>query len=504
MTVIRDRREEPPNDKFATDKQRFRDRYLERVRKAIQDDVANRGFQDIGKDGIKIPIPKETTREPIFHHVGGNPKERVYPGNRYDVGDKILKPGGGGGGGQGNGEGASDQDSDAQDDFIWINESEYLEILFEGRSLPDMTKLKAKSAKTVDREHSGYTTKGPEHRLDTDKTDKKRKDEEMILAKGAEKRILENLAEQFNILSQYGEKAQTIELRGKSKQEKRDLILNIFQHVNTGADVNTAELSKSPEAVISILQQSVDTLNDRLRAKVTADEEHRLGVLETRLQDQFKGRSKAGKLREEHLVYEYDDDVPRPNAKAVMFCQMDVSASMEQEDKNAAKVFFWLLNKFLKEKYDEVDVVFIAHTTTAKEVDEQTFFYGQETGGTIVSSCLEKTMEIIQERYPVSEWNIYSAQASDGDNWQGDNFKITKLMDKLLPILQAHYYIEVGKPAGYESDLFMTYETISSRNNGKVHTASGIETPSDALEAFKSFFPVGGAGPSSSYSPSPA
>ncbi|MCD8494163.1 MAG: YeaH/YhbH family protein [Alphaproteobacteria bacterium] len=185
MTVIRDRRHEVPDDKFGTDKQRFIERYSGRVRKAIQDDVAKRTLGDISKDGIKIPIPKATTREPIFHHIGGNIRELIYPGNKLDVGDEILKPkGGGGGGGPGDGHG----EGEGRDDYIWLNEAEYLEILFEGRSLPDMTKLKANKARIIDREHAGYSDLGPDHRLDMERTEKKRKDESMVLGKGAEKK----------------------------------------------------------------------------------------------------------------------------------------------------------------------------------------------------------------------------------------------------------------------------------------------------------------------------
>src|SRR5690606_30204263 len=112
---------------------------------------------------------------------------------------------------------------------------------------------------------------------------------------------------------------------------------------------------------------------------------------------------------------------PNPSSKAVMFCLMDVSGSMTQSTKDIAKRFFILLYLFLKRSYDKIEVVFIRHHTSAKEVDEEEFFYSRETGGTIVSSALTLMQEIMAERYPVNEWNIYAAQASDGDNWNDDS-----------------------------------------------------------------------------------
>ncbi|MCD8563008.1 MAG: YeaH/YhbH family protein [Alphaproteobacteria bacterium] len=134
----------------------------------------------------------------------------------------------------------------------------------------------------------------------------------------------------------------------------------------------------------------------------------------------------------------------------------------------------------------------------------KTFFYGQETGGTVVSSCLEKALEIVEERYPVGEWNIYSAQASDGDNSYSDNMKVHQKMEELLPLLQAHYYIEIGRPSGYESPLFHTYEEISDNHNGKLYVAGGLQTTGDSLDAFKKFFPMGGSKPKPGPGPSPA
>ncbi|MCP4876360.1 MAG: YeaH/YhbH family protein [Gammaproteobacteria bacterium] len=137
---------------------------------------------------------------------------------------------------------------------------------------------------------------------------------------------------------------------------------------------------------------------------------------------------------------------PEPTSQAVMFCLMDVSGSMDRETKDIAKRFYILLYLFLTRSYRDVDVVYIRHHTQAKEVDEEEFFYSRETGGTIVSSALELTRDIIAQRYPATDWNIYAAQASDGDNWNDDSPVCEQLLAKqLLPQLRYYAYVEITK-----------------------------------------------------------
>ncbi len=139
------------------------------------------------------------------------------------------------------------------------------------------------------------------------------------------------------------------------------------------------------------------------------------------------------------------ESTPKPIARAVMFCLMDVSGSMNEHMKDLAKRFYSLLYLFLNRRYEHVDVVFIRHTHEAQEVDEQTFFYSRETGGTVVSTALFKMEEIVRARYPVSDWNLYAAQASDGDNTSSDNAVVLQqLREVILPICQYYAYVEVG------------------------------------------------------------
>ncbi|MFL0801809.1 MAG: YeaH/YhbH family protein [Agarilytica sp.] len=144
------------------------------------------------------------------------------------------------------------------------------------------------------------------------------------------------------------------------------------------------------------------------------------------------------------LKYNLHVKHPIPHSRAVMFCIMDVSGSMDQNTKDIAKRFFLLLYLFLQRNYEHTEVVFIRHHTSAKEVNEEEFFYSRETGGTIVSSALNLMDEILQERYPPSQWNIYGAQASDGDNWNDDSTVCYKVLtEKILQKLQYFSYVEI-------------------------------------------------------------
>ncbi len=156
---------------------------------------------------------------------------------------------------------------------------------------------------------------------------------------------------------------------------------------------------------------------------------------------------------------------PMPIAQAVMFCIMDVSGSMDESRKDLAKRFFILLHLFLKRHYERIEIVFIRHHTTAKVVDEEEFFHSTETGGTVVSSALTLAAEEIKARFPVDQWNIYVAQASDGDNWEGDSPRCLELLlNDLLPLVQYFTYVEIT--TGEPQNLWVHYEQArAARSN---------------------------------------
>ena len=150
--------------------------------------------------------------------------------------------------------------------------------------------------------------------------------------------------------------------------------------------------------------------------------------------------------------------VPVPTSKAVMFCLMDISGSMDEGRKELSKRFFILLYLFLTRHYEKIDLVFIRHHTQAQEVNEEDFFHARETGGTVVSSALVLMEEIIRERYSPSEWNIYGAQASDGDNWHHDSGRCRELLsEKLLPLCRYYAYVQVAEE---EQNLWDEYAQL--------------------------------------------
>jgi uncharacterized sporulation protein YeaH/YhbH (DUF444 family) len=167
------------------------------------------------------------------------------------------------------------------------------------------------------------------------------------------------------------------------------------------------------------------------------------------------------------LRYRRFTQVPKPSARAVMFCLMDVSGSMSEQMKDMAKRFFLLLHVFLERRYKRVELVFIRHTETAEEVDEQMFFTDPRTGGTVVSTALAEFGRIQRDRYPQDSWNIYAAQASDGDNSGSDTIKAVGMLEAdILPIVQHFAYIEVASGALIrgETDLWRGYNMLAKRN----------------------------------------
>ena len=214
----------------------------------------------------------------------------------------------------------------------------------------------------------------------------------------------------------------------------------------------------------------IQALRDEIAALASdGEEETRRLELEAELERKLRRTSLIPYIDPIDVRYKRFEAQPKPVAQAVMFCLMDVSGSMTEHMKDLAKRFYVLLYIFLKRRYKNVDVVFIRHTHQAQEVDEDTFFHSPETGGTVVSTALEEMQRVIEERYSPDNWNIYAAQASDGDNTASDNDKTAALLvDVILPVCQYYAYLEVGRdsehfPPGFirrDSDLWQTYTAI--------------------------------------------
>ncbi len=178
--------------------------------------------------------------------------------------------------------------------------------------------------------------------------------------------------------------------------------------------------------------------------------------------------------------------VPKPISQAVMFCLMDVSASMDELKKDLAKRFYTLLYMFLSRKYEHVEVVFIRHTDDAEEVDEDRFFHDRKTGGTVVCSALKLMREIIDDRYAPTEWNIYGAQASDGDAFGADPEKSRSFLEEnLLPLTRHFAYIEVTEQRSLRlSTLSNAYSRIDCDHFAMVE----VEEHRDIYPVFRDLF----------------
>ncbi|WP_033581104.1 YeaH/YhbH family protein [Dickeya chrysanthemi] len=185
------------------------------------------------------------------------------------------------------------------------------------------------------------------------------------------------------------------------------------------------------------------------------------------------------------LRYKNYERRPEPSSQAVMFCLMDVSGSMDQATKDIAKRFYILLYLFLSRTYKNVEVVYIRHHTQAKEVDEQEFFYSQETGGTIVSSALKLMEDVVKERYNPAQWNIYAAQASDGDNWADDSPLCRELLaTRLLPVVRYYSYIEITRRS--HQTLWREYEAL--RESFDNFAMQHIRDQDDIYPVFREIF----------------
>jgi uncharacterized sporulation protein YeaH/YhbH (DUF444 family) len=285
-------------------------------------------------------------------------------------------------GGAGQRGGRASNSGEGMDDFVFqITQDEFLEFLFEDLELPNLMKKQLAGIESFKYVHAGYSNEGIPAKMNIVRSLKSAYARRMALG-GESKRQLEALEKELGLL-----KAQDSVLRNQAR--------------------------------IDEIEQKIEQLKRRIRTVPFIDT--------------FD------------LKYNLHLKQPQPSSKAVMFCLMDVSGSMSQATKDIAKRFFILLYLFLKRNYEKIEVVFIRHHTSAKEVDEEEFFYSRETGGTIVSSALKLAKKIIDERYPVNDWNIYAAQASDGDNWNEDSPACADLLVKsLLPKMQYYAYVEIS------------------------------------------------------------
>ncbi len=388
MSYVIDRRLNSKN-KSAVNRQRFLERYKKHIHRAVQDAVDKRSITDMER-GEEVVIPASDISEPVFSHGPGGQRSIVHPGNKeFVAGDRFPRPKGGGGG---SGDGEASNSGEGQDDFAFsLSQEEFLDYLFDGLELPNLTKRRLKGDGAHKYVHAGYTSDGVPAKLSV-------------------------------VRSMRAAKLRRIALTGTSKRALRE-----------AQERQRAAEESGDEVAVARIEEEILRLRRRVR---------RVPFLDSR-----------------DLRYNLHLKQPMPTSQAVMFCLMDVSGSMDQQIKDMAKRFYLLLYMFLKRHYAKTEIVFIRHHTIAKEVDEQEFFYSRETGGTVVSSALKLMDEIVDERYSPNEWNIYGAQASDGDNWNDDSPLCSKILSEdLLPKVQHFAYVEITKRA--HQALWREYEAV--------------------------------------------
>ncbi len=381
-------------NKSIGNRERFLRRHQDQVRDAVRRAVDGRGIRDIER-GEDISIPKRDINEPAFGHGPGGKREMVHPGNReYVAGDQIERPKGGGGG-QGSGKGEASDSGEGEDDFVFhLTKEEFMQIFFDDLALPRMTQTQLAETPEFKSHRAGFVSDGTPSNLSV-------------------------------VRSMRGAIGRRLAIGAGSRGELREL----------------------EEQLAAVLAEPVSALRDAHRDDLI----ERISALKNRL-------ARIPYLDPIDLRFRSRVKVPVPTTKAVMFCLMDVSGSMDEARKELSKRFFILLYLFLTRHYDKIDLVFIRHHTQAQEVDEENFFHARETGGTVVSSALVLMDEIIKARYSPTEWNIYGAQASDGDNWHHDSGRCRELLtDSLLPVCRYFAYVQVAEE---EQNLWEEYSRL--------------------------------------------
>jgi uncharacterized sporulation protein YeaH/YhbH (DUF444 family) len=369
--------------KTTENRSRFIKRYKDTIKKTITDTFMNQKLSDTATSGGKAKLSGKTLKEPVIHHGEGGIVDRVLPGNRhYSEGDMLPKPDGGGGIGDGDGAGTGS----SMDEFtIVLDNKEFLDLLFDDLELPRLTKTMLLSAKTTAFKNAGFTPDGNPSNLSVIRTYKQAL-ARRICIKGSIEEELSELA--FRIIA----------LDGMIEPANRIYDLEISDE-------------------LAALYQLYDDLKSRQENIPLFDD------------NDLRFRAKV--------------KVETPSTHATMVMLMDNSGSMGEREKTIARKFFLLLYLFLRRTYDDVAMVFISHTTDAKELTEEEFFNTRESGGTLVSSGLDLMHGIIDERL-LDKTNIYVAQVSDGDNMDNDNGTCVEILeDDILPHARYYAYVQV-------------------------------------------------------------
>lgn len=429
--VIIDRRK---NDKkkSATNRARYVRRVREQVKEAVKEIIRDGSIQDNLNGGTKkVKVNKKGLTQPEFQHdAHGGVRDRVLPGNKeFQQGDRLPKPEAGGGkGGKGGSKGSPD--GDGEDDFEFtLSREEFLDLFFEDLELPDMVKKDMVSVDNYVMKRAGFTVDGNPSRL--------------------------------NILrSMKHAKSRRIALRSPKKKEIKELEyeMSLIEDAISMDDIRTTEEQKK------IMLERIEEIKNRIIV--------------------LRRKAKAVPFIDDmDLRYNRWEKFPTPTTQAVMFGIMDVSGSMDEWKQEMAKRFFMLMLLFLQHNYEKVDIVWIRHHTVPKEVEEEEFFHSHESGGTVVSPAYQMMADIVKERYPLNQWNVFGTHISDGDNYGPDSAVAKQVLtESILPMSQYFAYVEVKQNAptdmngGTGSDLWPVFKPLSDAHKNFVMSLIGDVT----------------------------
>jgi uncharacterized sporulation protein YeaH/YhbH (DUF444 family) len=378
-----------------------RERFLRRHKEQVREAVKRAIDGRSIRDverGEEVRIPKKDLNEPVFGHGHGGMREVVHPGNQDYVRGDRIERPKGGGG-KGSGKGQASDSGEGEDDFVFsLSKEEFMQVFFDDLALPNLVRTQLAETPEWKSQRAGYSSDGTPNNLHV-------------------------------VRSMRGAIGRRIAIGAGSRTELREL------------EEELDELQRSPKNELRLYRiKELEVAIAALRARI-----NRIPYLDP-IDLRYRSRIR----------------VAVPTSKAVMFCVMDISGSMDEARKDLSKRFFILLYLFLTRHYEKIELVFIRHHTQAQEVSEEDFFHARETGGTVVSSALVLMEEVIRARYSPSEWNIYGAQASDGDNWHHDSGRCRELLnDKLLPLCRYFAYVQVAEE---EQNLWDEYSQLLEAN----------------------------------------
>ncbi|QHA90447.1 MULTISPECIES: sporulation protein YhbH [Bacillales] len=231
-----------------------------------------------------------------------------------------------------------------------------------------------------------------------------------------------------------------------------------------------------------VVQKKVE-FNDIRKTGLMGNIDKKRTILTAYKRNAISGKPAIAPIYQDDLRFKTWNEEIKRESKAVVLAMMDTSGSMGKWEKYMARSFFFWMSRFLRSKYETVEIEFIAHHTEAKVVTEDDFFSKGESGGTICSSAYRKALELIDEKYSPSRYNIYPFHFSDGDNLTSDNTRCVKLVNQIMKVSNMFGYGEVNA-YNRHSTLMSAYKNI---HDPKFRHYI-LKEKKDVYHAMKSFF----------------